>query len=353
MTPIDDHDLDAYDYTLPAESIAQHPTDRRSASRLLELPRTGPVTLRHHQMGSLAQLLTGDELIVFNNAKVVPARLHGHKVPTGGAVELLALNAWDPQAVVLEAIGRSSKKMRPGTVVRVGHVELEVQSVAAGGHYALGLPEGLSVIELLDAHGQLPLPPYIARAQGPTSHDDARYQTTFASVPGAAAAPTAGLHFDDALMRQIRQRGCQVQFITLHVGLGTFLPVRQQLLKDVDMHAERLEIPAETAAAVHTAGRTGRPVLAVGTTVVRALEGAAAAAGGRVCAGALTTKLFLRPGSEFKVVDQLLTNFHLPKSTLLMLVSAFAGRQRVLGAYQAAIQEGYRFYSYGDAMVIR
>ena len=354
MNRLDDNALESYDYPLPPAQIAQQPPTHRCASRLLEFPRRGPFTVSHHHMANLPELLTGQEVIVFNDAKVVPARLRGRKVPTGGAVELLALNAWDLGARSMEAIGRSSKKLRVGTVVRVGDVELEVRRAGAGGRYSLALPERMSLIELLETHGELPLPPYITRTDGPSSTDQRRYQTAFAATPGAAAAPTAGLHFDDALIDRLRARGCQVHFITLHVGLGTFLPVRQENLDDVDMHAERLSIPMETAEAVNTARRCGRPILAIGTTVVRALEGSAAQSKDHlVTPGEISTRLFLRPGSTFHVVDQLLTNFHLPKSTLLMLVSAFAERRRVLQAYAAAIEAGYRFYSYGDAMVIR
>ena len=329
------------------------------------LARGGAASPSDHRVRDLPGLLRGDELLVLNDTRVVPARLRGRKVPTGGAVELLVVEADDPARREVIAMGRSSKKLRPGTVVDVGGgggpALVTVVEALGEGRYRVALPDDAQDLHtFLGRLGDLPLPPYIQRAAGATAEDAARYQTTFARRPGAVAAPTAGLHFTPALLDAIRACGCEVATVTLHVGPGTFQPVRVEDLSAHRMHAERFLIPPETAAAVTRARGEGRPILAVGTTVVRALEASAAAAasepprGGDVLrAGPGETALFIRPGYPLRVVDQLMTNFHLPGSTLLMLVSALVGRRRLLDAYQQAIARGYRFYSYGDGMLLR
>lgn len=351
----DEDSIEAYAFDLPPECIAQRPAARRSDSRLMTLTRSGDVTLGHHHMTDLPSLLRGDELIVFNNAQVVPARLRGHKTATGGAVELLVLNAHVPRPTHIEAMVKTSKSLRVGVDITVGDRVLKTVRVDGSGHYAFDwMDSGPTLAQWLDQVGELPLPPYIGRPSGPDEDDRQRYQTTFASNPGAVAAPTAGLHFDQRLMEAVLARGCERVFCTLHVGLGTFLPVRVDRISEHTMHSERFVIPDATAQAVNRARREGRPVLAVGTTVVRALEASAAASkAGEVTPGEASTDIFLTPSSRLLAVDQLLTNFHLPRSTLLMLVSAFTGRPRLFQAYRAAIDAGYRFFSYGDAMVIR
>jgi S-adenosylmethionine:tRNA ribosyltransferase-isomerase len=269
-------------------------------------------------------------------------------------VEALVLNAHESEATEALVMARSSKPLRPGQVVTLGGSDCVVQEALGKGRYRLGLPTGVpSVAAFVEAVGQLPLPPYIKRPSGPSAEDEVRYQTVFAGQGGAVAAPTAGLHFTDSLLDGLRQAGCELQMVTLFVGPGTFTPVRTEDLDAHQMHAESYLIGDATADAIRSAKRSGRPVLAVGTTALRALEGAAAQHGGEVVAGAGTTEIFIRPGYSFQVVDQLLTNFHLPGSTLLMLVSALAGRQRMLQAYGEAVDNGYRFFSYGDGMLIR
>lgn len=344
-----------FDFELPQELIAQAPPRDRDGGRLLLLGRDdGAVT--HARIAALADAVRGDELFVFNDTRVVPARLMLDK-DTGGRVEVLALHPLDdPRTFV--AMARSSKRLRPGAaLVRDGRPLLRVEAALGEGRYALRLPDDAADLwSLLDACGEIPLPPYIGRPEGPSDADADRYQTVFAREPGAVAAPTAGLHFTDALLARLADRGCEVARVTLHVGPGTFLPVRVERLADHRMHAERYRISEEAAHAINAARDAGRPVVAVGTTVVRTLEASAASTPsgrGRVAAGEAETDLFIRPGAPFAVVDQLLTNFHLPGSTLLVLVSAFAGRERVLAAYREAIAERYRFFSYGDAMWIR
>ncbi len=342
----------AYEYDLPEELIAQEPAQRRDQSRLLLLPRSLGVP-SHHQFSELPDLLSGDELLVVNDTRVVPARLWGRK-PSGGRVELLLLGPF--HGTRTEALLKASKATGPGTILELG-LDQTVARVRVEGE----LGEGRHALELLDsypnwlalalAHGAMPLPPYIKRAK-PEDEDRTRYQTLFAARDGAVAAPTAGLHFTPPVLAALEARGVQKVALTLHVGLGTFLPLRVEDLAQHQMHSEHYEVSEECARAVNEARRQGRPVLAVGTTVVRALE-SAAGEDGVLRAGAAETRIFLRPPCNFKVVDALLTNFHLPESTLLMLVSAFAGRERVLAAYGEAVSNRYRFFSYGDCMLIR
>lgn len=363
--------LDDLDYHLPASQIAQRPLDRRDASRLLELPRSEG-NPSDHLFADLPNLLRGDELIVLNNARVIPARLFGrregvHSQPPSrttrhehltGQVEVFLTRRVDSQT--WEALVRPGRKMQTGERVLFGEGELEAEVISRG---ELGLRtlsfvsrDTSGVSEHLERLGHIPLPPYIHRAD--EDSDRERYQTVFAKQPGAIAAPTAGLHFTPEVLDRIRAHGIETCELTLNVGLGTFQPVHTETLEDHIMHAESYEIPAETARRVHEAREAGRSILAVGTTVVRALEAAAlgAAESGStelLLTGRADARLFIYPGFHFRVVDALLTNFHLPRSTLLALVCAFAGRENVLAAYNHAVQAGYRFYSYGDCMLIR
>jgi len=335
-----------FEYDLPAARIAQKPVDRRDESRLLVVD---PGALQDRVFRDIGACIPADSVLVVNDTRVLAARLRARK-PTGGAVEILML---EPEVSTGSAerwrcLARSHKPLRPGTRLAVEDSEQSIVVVSERDADATLVVEVEgSAAELLDAAGQVPLPPYINRPGGPTPSDLERYQTVYAREPGAVAAPTAGLHFTHDLMTDLERRGCTVARLTLHVGWATFAPIRSQDLEAHVMHAERYSIPAETAALV----ASGRPVVAVGTTVVRAMESAAAEAG-RVVAGSGVTRLFIRPGFRFRAVDHLITNFHLPGSTLLMLVSAFAGHERIMNAYRHAVTEEYRFYSYGDAMLL-
>jgi S-adenosylmethionine:tRNA ribosyltransferase-isomerase len=322
-----------FDYALPGELIAQHPAAQRAASRLLHLDaKTG--ALRDLRFSDLPDEIDGRDTLVLNDTRVIKARLFGHKA-TGGAVEIFVERTiGEHEALVLMRAGHSPK---PGTEVRIGEVRVAVLS-REGELYRVRF--STPVEEVLERHGTVPLPPYVTHPAG--AEDAERYQTVFAEIPGAVAAPTAGLHFDEAVLGRVSARGARITKLTLHVGLGTFQPVRSRQIEEHHMHRERYRIPAPTVQAI-----AGRRVLAVGTTVLRALESAA-------LTGALEgeTDLFVTPGFRFRVVDRLLTNFHLPKSTLLMLVCAFAGRENIMNAYAHAIAQRYRFFSYGDAMLI-
>ncbi|PYT58446.1 MAG: tRNA preQ1(34) S-adenosylmethionine ribosyltransferase-isomerase QueA [Acidobacteria bacterium] len=363
--------LEELDYHLPPGQIAQRPLDRRDASRLLLLnPSCG--ALEDRRFAEFPDFLDGNELLVLNNARVIPARLFGRQAglhsqkPSRstrpehltGKVEVLltrqvGADSW-------EALVRPGRKMPSGERVYFGDGELEGEVVARGdfGLRTLQLVshDERSVSEHLERLGHVPLPPYIDRAD--ETADRERYQTVFAKRPGAVAAPTAGLHFSMEIVEKIRKRGVELCEVTLDVGLGTFQPVHTETLEGHVMHSESYEIPTETADRINVAHAAGRPILAIGTTVVRALEDAglrAAETGSTsiVAAGRAEAHLFIIPGFQFRVVDSLLTNFHLPRSTLLALVCAFAGRELVLTAYQHAVAAGYRFYSYGDCMLIR
>jgi len=331
-------DLAEFEYELPDELIAQAPLPERDASRLLVLPRgSGP--LQHRRIRDLPELLGPGDVLVVNDARVIPARLHGRKAGTGGKVELLLVEPLGGAEWL--ALGQSSKPLREGARVEVLGSAIEIVRVREGGELVVRLPlEGDALWRFLDEAGEVPLPPYIRHAPGPADRE--RYQTMFARERGAVAAPTAGLHFTPALIEALRARSVAIAPITLHVGPGTFLPVRVQRIEDHRMHRERYFVPDESALAIAAARR----VIAVGTTALRTLE----ASRGR--AGAGSTDLFIAPGYEFRAVDGLLTNFHLPRSTLIMLVSAFAGLERIREAYREAIRERYRFFSYGDAMLI-
>ena len=340
-----------FDFTLPAELIAQAPLSRRDESRLYVLDRKSGQTAHHH-VRDLPSLLPAGALVVVNDTRVIPARLHATK-PTGGRVELLLCEPIDPgddRAQYWRCLGSASKSIRVGPLVLDGEDPPSAEVVAVDGKY-VEVRFGGDMFAYAAQHGEVPLPPYIKRAT-PDPSDRERYQTVFARVPGAVAAPTAGLHFTPELLEALRARGGGHATVTLHVGPGTFAPLRSDDLDGQTLHAERYEIPAATANAIAAARAAGNKVVAVGTTVVRTLE-SAANADGMVRAGAATTSIFIKPGHRFAVVDMMLTNFHLPRSSLVILVAAFAGRERILAAYDDAIKNGYRFYSYGDAMLIK
>lgn len=326
-----------FDYHLPPERIAQEALPR-GESRLLALDRTGPE--QHARVRDLPRLLRPGDLLVLNDTRVIPARLYGRR-PSGGRMEILLIERrgereWD-------ALAKPGRRAQPGTMIEFdAGLAAEVVDKREDGRHLLRFSG--PVEPHLDRLGHIPLPPYIHRPDAP--EDRERYQTVYARHSGSVAAPTAGLHFTEELLREIAAAGVEIARVTLHVGIGTFKPVTAERIEEHRMESERYEISEATADAL----RQARRVVAVGTTVVRTLE--SAARDGEVRPGSGATDLFITPGYRFQVVDALLTNFHLPRSTLLMLVSAFAGRERVLAAYEEAIREGYRFYSYGDAMLV-
>ena len=338
--------LSDFNYELPADLIAQHPLANRTDSRLLEVKAEGGnhIQLIDRQFKDILNLIKPGDLLIFNDTKVIPARLHGKK-ETGGNVELLIERiSGDKQAWVQI---RASKVPKAGSIVQLHNQAGEAISVEImgcdGRFYEVHFPE--NVLGLLERFGQLPLPPYIEHQ--PDGEDAQRYQTVVAKNPGAVAAPTAGLHFDEKILQQLNDLGAHQASITLHVGAGTFTPVREEDLSKHKMHHEWFSIPQETLQAIQKTKQQGRRVIAVGTTSLRALESQAIS---QQSSG--ETNLFITPGFHFKIVDCLLTNFHLPKSTLLMLVSAFAGIDNIRAAYQHAIDQKYRFFSYGDAMFL-
>ena len=322
-------------YELPPELIARTPLPERTASRLLAVGSTA----QHLQFDDIEGLLEPGDVLVLNDTRVIKARLRGEK-DSGGAAEVLIERVLDAHRALCQV--RVSKPLKPGRSLHFGDCSAEV--VARDGMF-YELRFGQEVLDVLDRVGEVPLPPYMERA--PEAADEARYQTVFANQPGAVAAPTAGLHFDEALLKRIEARGVRIVTITLHVGAGTFLPVRVDNLAEHRMHHEVYAVSEEAAEAINSA--PGR-VVAVGTTVVRTLE--ASASDGRVQPGQGETDLFITPGYRYQIVDALVTNFHLPESTLLMLVCAFSGYEAVMSAYREAVRERYRFFSYGDAMFL-
>jgi S-adenosylmethionine:tRNA ribosyltransferase-isomerase len=336
--------VDDFDYALPPELVAQQPAAERTGSRLLRLDATG--ALEDRRFADLPGFLRAGDVLVFNDTRVVKARLLGRK-GTGGRVEALVERVLSADEALAQV--RASKPPKPGAVLSFdGGLDAEVLG-REGELYRLRFRGCGSVFAALERHGSVPLPPYITHAAD--AGDEARYQTVYARAPGAVAAPTAGLHFDEPLLDRLRAMGVQLAFLTLHVGAGTFQPVRVARIAEHRMHGEWYEIPPGTARAVAAARAAGRDVIAVGTTSLRALE-AAAAPDGAVTAGPGETALFITPGYRFRAVDRLVTNFHLPKSTLLMLIAAFAGLGPVRRAYAHAVAQRYRFFSYGDAMLI-
>jgi len=350
--------LSDFDYALPEELIAQEPLARRDDARLLRVP-PGEAPFEHHGIRELPSLLRPDDLLIFNDARVIPARLHGTKEGTGGRVELLLV---EPRPAVpgeegerWYCLGQASKGLRPGQRLALpGGLRGEVTAQEPDGALEVRLSlGGDALLAALWEAGEIPLPPYIRTHGEPAVRDPhaARYQTIFARKPGASAAPTAGLHFTPELISSLEAAGVRRATLTLYVGPGTFLPVRTDDVSQHRMHEERFEVPDETARLVAETRARGGRVIPVGTTALRALE-AAAADDGTLRTGPGATDLFVTPGYRFRVVDALVTNFHLPRSTLLMLVSALAGRERMLAAYEEAVRERYRFFSYGDAMLI-
>jgi S-adenosylmethionine:tRNA ribosyltransferase-isomerase len=359
------------DYLLPLERIAQHPLERREQSRLLLLDRACG-TWEDRSFANLPELLRGDELLVVNNARVLPARLFGRRKgrhaqsPSrkaarehlSGSVEVFLTRHIEDE--IWEALVRPGRKLPVGERVEFGDGELEAEILTRG---ELGIRtlrfhahNNRTVAENFEKLGHVPLPPYIDRPDEVSDRE--RYQTVYARQPGAVAAPTAGLHFTPEILQKIRDQGCEICDVTLNVGLGTFQPIHTESLEEHKIHTESYEIAEHAAGKIRKAKRDGRPVLAIGTTVVRTLEDAAQRAklegsAELLSAGRGEAQIFIVPGYSFRVVDVLLTNFHLPKSTLLALVSAFAGRENVLAAYRHAVESNYRFYSYGDCMLIR
>ncbi|MDR3161243.1 MAG: tRNA preQ1(34) S-adenosylmethionine ribosyltransferase-isomerase QueA [Spirochaetaceae bacterium] len=334
-----------FSFDLPPALIAQHPPAQRGQSRLMALDRAGR-TCSHHRVGDLPALLEPGTLLVFNDSRVRKARLPGRSRETGGRAEFLLLERRDPHT--WKALVQRAKRRRPGSrYTFAGGAAAEITGLE-GDYRLLRFDEPIDD-DWLDLHGHIPLPPYIRREDTP--EDASRYQTVYAGPAGSAAAPTAGLHFTGELLDRLEAAGMECVFITLHVGLGTFLPVRTENVEDHPMHREVFTIPDAAAERIERAKAEKRPVVAVGTTSVRTLESAWRE--GRLQRGEGSTSIFIYPGYTFQVVDALFTNFHTPASTLLMLVSAFAGRSFILESYERAVREGYRFFSYGDAMLIR
>ena len=332
--------LSDFDFDLPSELIAQVPLPQRAASRLLKV---GETQCEDRVFSELPSFLQAGDVLVFNDTKVLNARFYGVK-QSGGKVEVLVERVLDARTVLAQV--RASKSPLPGTGLRLADSFDVSVGERSGEFFVLHFPS--DAIELIDRYGQLPLPPYIQHAADAT--DTQRYQTVYAKHPGAVAAPTAGLHFDQALLDQLQQQGVLLTWLTLHVGAGTFQPVRTENLAEHQMHSEWYRLPQTTVDIIETAKRSARKVIAVGTTSMRALESASQT--GELVAGSSDTQLFVTPGYQFKTVDRLITNFHLPKSTLMMLVSAFAGVDRIRHAYSHAIAQRYRFFSYGDAMLL-
>jgi S-adenosylmethionine:tRNA ribosyltransferase-isomerase len=364
--------LSDFDFDLPEQAIAQRPLADRDGARMLVLERSRN-QFADHRFVELPDLLRGDELLVVNNSRVIPARLFARRIGVHAGKpgkQLLASGEFlqTPIEVLLlrqvefnlwEALVRPGRKIRTGERLRFPGAALEAEVVERGelGVRMLRFTSPGDVLAAIESIGHVPLPPYIKRSDEPADRE--RYQTVFAQKPGSVAAPTAGLHFTPVILERLRARGIETCEITLDVGLGTFQPIHADNLEDHVIHSESYEISAPAAAAIGAAREAGRPILAVGTTVVRTLEdaaGKAAASGkrpGTISPGRATADIFIRPGHRFAVVDQMLTNFHLPRSTLLVLVAAFAGRELILSAYEHAVASGYRFYSYGDCMLIR
>ncbi len=336
--------LSDFDYRLPEALIAQHPVKPRSASRLLEVAGNG--ACHDSTMDQFPAVLREGDLLIFNDTRVIPARLLGQK-NSGGKVEVLVERILDQQRVLAHV--RASKPPKARSELLLGNGELT--AIVLGRQddlFELQFVHEQPVLQLLELYGHMPLPPYISRVDEPQDWED--YQTIYGRHPGAVAAPTAGLHFDAALLEEIKRKAVQCAYVTLHVGAGTFQPVRTEKLEDHRMHAERLEVSQALCDKIKSVQAAGGRVIAVGTTVVRSLE--TAAAKGDLMPYQGDTRLFITPGYKFQVVDALLTNFHLPQSTLLMLVCAFAGYPKVMAAYKHAVQEKYRFFSYGDAMFL-
>ena len=334
-----------FDFYLPEELIAQTPLERRDASRLLTLDKHTGAT-EHHHFYELPQFLRPGDCLVLNNSRVLPARLIGHR-PTGGVCEVLLLT--DKGEGLWECLVRPGKKLRPGAQVIFGEGQLTaiIEAEESDGKRLVRFHYQGIFLEILEQRGKMPLPPYIKAEL----KDNERYQTVYSKVMGSAAAPTAGLHFTPELLQQIQNMGVDLCYVTLHVGLGTFRPVKAEDIQDHEMHSEFCQISQETADVINSTKARGGRVICVGTTSCRTIE-SFAAEDGTMTARSGWTNIFIYPGYRFKVLDALITNFHLPQSTLIMLVSALAGREHVLAAYEEAVREKYRFFSFGDAMFI-
>lgn len=339
--------IEEFDYTLPRSLIAQYPTPRRGESRLMVLDRTQSA-IEHRSFADLPSYLRPGDLLVMNNTRVLPARLFGRK-ETGGKVEVLLIPSWNGATGEWEVLIKNSGKVRSGARLRFGQEGYGTLKEVKGGRGKISFFDEKPMGDLLQAFGHIPLPPYINRKDEPIDRD--RYQTVIAEKDGSIAAPTAGLHFTRSTLQTLRDKGVKVASITLHIGPGTFTPVKTNEVEDHRMDREWVEISEETAAEIEQVKGRGGKVIAVGTTTVRALESFSDREG-RIRPGREYVTLFIRPSYRFRVIDGLVTNFHLPRSTLILLVSAFAGRDFVLRAYQEAVDSKYRFYSYGDAMLI-
>jgi S-adenosylmethionine:tRNA ribosyltransferase-isomerase len=356
--------LSSYDYPLPESQIAQQPAEQRDQSRLLVLDCVNN-SRRHTRFETLCELISPGDLLVVNNTKVFPARLFGNK-KTGGRVEMLLLHfpAYDKEEdglcqATAQALIKSSKRPGPGSVLHFSDaLQAKVEALLPDGKAEIRLfypaRADTDIEQLLEKHGEIPLPPYIRRPDGSTAEDAQRYQTNYARYIGSVAAPTAGLHLSTPLIEKLQDAGIGFAEVTLHVGYGTFAPVRCEDIRDHILHKELIRVPKETAEAINTTRKNGGRIWAVGTTTARTLEFAAGHAdkAGRLQAVEDLCGLYMYPGYQFKIVDNLITNFHLPKSSLLFLVAALAGKERVLEAYKEAVEQGYRFFSYGDAMAI-
>lgn len=344
--------LTDFNFNLPEELIAQHPSGVRGQDKLMLLNRqTGAV--EHHQMADLPDLILPGTLMIFNNSKVRRARCYGIKETTGREQEFMFLNQIDRDGHVWNTMVKGAKKQKPG--MRYSFPDGSIGTIIdhpgnAGTEFRAMHFDFVITEEWFERNGHIPLPPYIKR--GDTDEDSERYQNVYAQETGSAACPTAGLHFTEEMLARLTEKGIDQEFVTLHVGLGTFLPVREEKIEDHKMHEEVFTVPQITADKINQAKKEGRPILAVGTTSVRTLE-SASDENGIVKAGTSSTRIFMYPGYKFKVVSQMFTNFHTPESTLIMLVSAFAGRENILSAYEKAVENRYRFFSYGDCMFIR
>lgn len=339
--------LSDFTFHLPKELIANHPTKNRTDSRLLHLNgKSGEIN--HRSFTDIIDLLSPGDLMVFNDTRVIPARMLGQK-ESGGKVEVLVERVLDEHTLLAHV--RANKSPKPGNILILENAVKAEMLEREGELFKLKFLSEQSVFELLEAHGHMPLPPYIERED--EEEDKERYQTVYGEKPGAVAAPTAGLHFDDGILEKIRAKGIKTKFVTLHVGAGTFQPVRVDNIEEHTMHSEYAEVSQEVVDEILATKQAGNRVIAVGTTSVRSLESAAAAADNAMIAPfSSDTSIFIYPGYEFKVIDAMVTNFHLPESTLIMLVSAFSGKENILKAYKEAVAKEYRFFSYGDAMFL-
>ena len=341
-----------FNFDLPEDLIAQHPSGVRGQDKLMLLNRaTGEV--EHHMMDDLPDLIEPGTLMIFNNSRVRRARVYGIKETTGRETEFMFLNTIDKECCIWNTMVKSAKKQKPGMHYKFpdGTVAEIIEHEGNAGTEFRALKFDFAIDEdWFERNGHIPLPPYIKR--GDTEEDSERYQNVYATNTGSAACPTAGLHFTEEMLARLDAKGIERRFVTLHVGLGTFLPVREENIENHKMHEEWYTVPKETADAINKAKAEGHPILAVGTTSVRTLE-SASDENGIVKAGTSSTRIFMYPGYKFKVVNQMFTNFHTPESTLIMLVSAFAGRENILSAYEKAVENRYRFFSYGDCMFIR